>query len=329
MGPGTLSRLLEGLPEFTHPNLLVSGAKMDDAGVYKISEDLALVQTVDFFTPMVDDPYVFGQVAAANALSDVYAMGAEPLTAMNITAFPTCSLDLGILRDILAGGAEKVKEAGALLVGGHTIEDKEPKYGLAVTGTVHPAKVLTNQGAQAGDALVLTKPLGIGILTTAIKAQQLSQETMDRVIETMATLNKGAAEVMKEFNIHACTDITGFGLLGHTYEMAAGSEKAIEIEYSNVPLLPDVLDMASMGIVPGGARRNRDYLRDKVVWQGAGSEISWDVLCDPQTSGGLLVALPGEEAGTMVQKLNQLGNGQAAVIGRIVNGNPGQILVKE
>lgn len=327
MGPGTLQDVLAGLPDFQHPNLLVSGAKQDDAGVYQLSDDLALVQTVDFFTPMVDDPYVFGQVAAANALSDIYAMGGQPLTAMNITAFPTCSLDIEILRDILAGGAAKIKESGALLVGGHTIEDEEPKYGLAVTGTVNPENLLRNDGARNGDLLFLTKPLGTGIITTAVKGELASENALQAAIKNMVALNKAAAEVVRELDVHACTDVTGFGLLGHAYEMASGSGVALEIEVAKVPLLEQVCELAGMGLVPAGARRNRDYLNRQVLWKTSLEPEMQDILCDPQTSGGLLLSLPAEQEQEALKAFQKSGL-KVAIIGRVVAGEPGMITVK-
>ncbi len=325
MGPGTLNEVLAKLPVFEHPDLLISGSKLDDAGVFRLSEELALVQTVDFFTPMVDDPYIFGQIAAANALSDIYAMGAVPLTAMNITAFPTCSLDLAILGEILAGGADKVLEAGAVLVGGHTIEDKEPKYGLAVTGTVHPQRVVSNAGARPGDGLVLTKPLGSGIACTAIKAGLAPAELVDAVINTMTALNRKAAEVMARVGVHAATDITGFGFLGHAYEICAASGVGMSIQLAMVPVIPGVWPAAAMGLVPGGARRNLAYLADKVEWQGEVSAVDRDILADPQTSGGLLMAVPAGNLEQVVSELAESGV-PAAVVGE-VTGRSGVIEV--
>lgn len=229
---------------------------MDDAGVYQLTDELALVQTVDFFTPMVDDPYLFGQIAAANALSDVYAMGGKPLTAMNIVAFPVNTMDVSILGDILKGGAQKIREAETLLVGGHTVEDDEPKYGLSVTGIVHPGKVLTNRGGKPGDKLILTKPLGVGIITTAMKGDMADPASIEAATQSMATLNKEAAAAVIEVGVNACTDVTGFGLLGHLYEMMT-PEIGFEIQMGQVPLLPGAKDYASMGLVPGGARRNQ------------------------------------------------------------------------
>ncbi|KKM12825.1 segregation protein A [Clostridiales bacterium PH28_bin88] len=326
MGPGTLTEILATLPTFQHPDLLISGSKLDDAGVYRLTPELALVQTVDFFTPMVDDPYVFGQVAAANALSDVYAMGGKPLTVMNIIAFPTCSMDLGILRDILAGGADKILEAGALLVGGHTIEDNEPKYGLSVTGIVHPDKVIANEGARPGDVMVLTKPLGVGIITTGLKGGLYSPEAAGPAVESMVTLNARAAEAMIEVGVHAATDVTGFGFLGHAYEVCAASGVGLEVTLSQVPVLEGAWDLARMGVVPGGAKRNRQYLAGKVRWEGDIPEEAQDILCDPQTSGGLLMAVPAERLGKLSATLDRKGI-LAAVVGQ-VSDEPGVIVVK-
>lgn len=309
------------------PRLLVSGTTMDDAGVYQLTDELALVQTVDFFTPMVDEPYLFGQIAAANALSDVYAMGGKPLTAMNVVAFPINSLDVGILRDILKGGADKLLEARTLLVGGHTVEDEEPKYGLSVTGIVHPQKVLTNQGSRPGDSLILTKPLGVGIITTAIKGDMADPASIEAAIQSMTALNKEGADALIEVGIHACTDVTGFGLLGHLYEMLA-PEIGFEINVEQIPLLPGAKDYAGWGMVPGGARRNLKYLKEVVEWTEGVSEIDLDLLSDPQTSGGLLVAVPSEKEKQLLEALKTRGVAMAQVIGHVTESHPGKILVK-
>lgn len=327
MGPGTLTEVLKTLPPFHSPNLLVGGETMDDAGVYQLNSEMALVQTVDFFTPMVDDPYTFGQVAAANSLSDVYAMGGRPLTAMNIITFPINCLDLGVLREIMAGGAEKIQEAGAVLVGGHTVEDDVPKYGLAVTGLVHPQEVWTNQGAKPGDVLVLTKPLGVGILTTAIKGGLITPEEERAVVQTMVTLNKAAVEAAQGLEVHACTDVTGFGLLGHAFEMVNGSEVGFTIDLTEVPVLEGARAYASMGIVPGGARRNLSYLEPHLLWQGEVSPVDKDLLCDPQTSGGLLLAMAEEEAAKFLAALAERGQ-RGAIIGTVSKENPGKISIR-
>jgi selenide,water dikinase len=301
--------------------------RADDAGVYKLSDDLAIIQTVDFFTPIVDDPYMFGQIAAANALSDVYAMGGKPLTAMNIVCFPIKTMDISVLREILRGGLDKIKEAGAVLVGGHSIEDSELKYGLSVTGIVHPSKVLTNVGAEAGDRLILTKPLGTGIINTAIKAGMANEESIERVSNYMARLNKTASEVTQEIGARACTDITGFGLLGHACEMIQGTNKGMILYASRIPLFPEAMSFAEMGLVPGGTYRNRDFRIHQVDIDPKASPYFVDILFDAQTSGGLLIAVAGEKAETMVKRLKERGIDEAAIIGEVVNDPRERILV--
>ena len=276
----------------------------DDAGVYKINDQLALIQTVDFFTPMVDDPYAFGQIAAANALSDVYAMGGTPLTVMNIATFPRCG-DLDMFATILQGGADKIKEAGALLIGGHTVDDQEPKYGLSVTGTARPDEIWTNSAARAGDFLVLTKTLGSGILATAIKGGLLDAAAEKAVIGEMATLNKAAAEAVRGGRIAAVTDITGFGFLGHLGEMAAGSHFAAEIWADQLPVWPEAVEMAEMGIIPVGAHTNRNYLAARISFQAGVKQALQDILFDPQTSGGLLIAAGEGELAELQQRLTK------------------------
>lgn len=326
MGPGTLSQILHDLPPFSHPDLLVDTTGMEDAGVFRIHPQLALVQTVDFFAPMVDDPRLFGAVAAANALSDVYAMGGRPLTCLNIAAFPTCSLPAEALRAILLGGAEKVREAGAVMLGGHTIEDEEVKYGLAVTGIIHPDQVVTNAGARPGDYLILTKPLGIGVITTAIKGNLASPEAVRAAAQVMTTLNRQAAQAMAAVGVHGCTDITGFGLLGHAHEMASASGVALELDAGAVPVIPQALPLAVQGVFPGGARRNREYLEGAVGWAQGMEPWEENLLVDPQTSGGLLIALPEDQVSPFQFHLGPSVEG--AVIGRVVKDNPGRVLVK-
>ncbi|KUK31433.1 MAG: Selenide, water dikinase [Thermoanaerobacterales bacterium 50_218] len=300
----------------------------DDAGVFRIGEELALVQTVDFFTPVVDDPYQFGQVAAANALSDVYAMGGKPLTALNIVAFPTCTLGIEVLREIVRGGCDKVAEAGAVVLGGHSIEDSEPKYGLAVTGIVHPDKVVTNSGAQPGDYLILTKPLGTGVLATALKAGMLEPEDEKVFVEVMATLNAAAAKAMTHIGVSACTDITGFGLLGHLREMACNSKVDAEVWVSQVPFLPRVLEFASMGILPGGAYANKEHVTPFVEFAEEIPEAEKDLLYDPQTSGGLLIAVPEDRKEALEGELRNQGVASYRVIGRVVGEGKGKIVVR-
>ncbi len=275
----------------------------DDACVYRVTDEIAAIHTVDFFTPIVDDPFWFGQIAAANALSDVYAMGGRPAVAMNLLCVPNC-LSQETVRKILEGGHQKAVEAGCVIAGGHTIQDNEPKYGLCVTGYVHPDKVLRNVGARPGDALVLTKPIGTGVLTTAAKADLLEPEQYDRLVRSMAQLNAKAAEAMLQCReIHACTDVTGFGLLGHADEMASGSGVTIRIYSRRLPLLPGALELAETGIIPAGAYRNRDYVMPRLSVGENVPQTRLDLVSDPQTSGGLLIALPMEEAGALVAAL--------------------------
>jgi len=285
-----------------------------------------LIQTLDFFTPIVDDPYLFGQIAAANSLSDVYAMGGKPLTAMNIVTFPVCRLDAEVLLAILSGGQQKIAEAGAVMVGGHTIDDDEPKYGLSVTGTVHPSRILTNAGAQIGDALILTKAIGTGVLYTALRAE-LFADGVAAAAQSMAQLNRYAAEVMEKYTVHSCTDITGFGLLGHAYEMSAASGVEMQIDSGAVPLLPDAAAAATMGLVPAGAYANREYLKLISFVSGVPVNIQ-DLLFDPQTSGGLLISLPSEQAESIVQAMKSAGVAAATCIGKVVKKGKGQINVK-
>ena len=290
MGPGDLSRALAALPVKSDPRLLVGRETFDDAGVFRVSDDLALVQTVDFFAPIVDDPYDFGQIAAANALSDVYAMGGQPLTALNIVAFPTKDLPLEVLTRILAGGQDKVHEAGALVVGGHTVIDTELKYGLAVTGRAHPDFLLTNAGAKPGDKLILTKPIGNGILATAAKRGRLTAEEQAPMLEAMKTLNGAASRAALALGVRCATDITGFGLLGHVSHIARASKITARIELDSIPIFPRVREAVRAGFVTDGSKRNAEYLHDLVLWK-AGSDEDRAILYDPQTSGGLLVCI--------------------------------------
>jgi selenide, water dikinase len=301
VGAGVLSQLLEGIRVHRDPNLLVGFDKSDDASVYKLSDELALVQTVDFFPPIADDPYLFGQIAATNALSDVYAMGGEPKLCLNIMAVPE-TMPREAVHDILRGGYDKVYEAGALITGGHSILDDEPKYGLAVTGFVHPEKMLTNAAARPGDVLVLTKPLGIGVLTSAGKAELLTEETAAHMNRLMTTLNKSARDVMVRHRVHACTDVTGFGLLGHGFEMAQGSDVELHISVGSVDLLPEALEFARMGVLPAGMYRNRTFA-EPAVDAGTVETAVQDLLFDPQTSGGLLMAVAPEDADALLAEL--------------------------
>lgn len=311
--------MLRHLPKTApNPNLLVGIDTSDDAGVYKITDDIALIQTVDYFTPIVDDPYMFGQIAAANALSDVYAMGGQPLTVLNIVGFPIKELDKQVLADILLGAADKVAEAGATLMGGHSIEDKEPKFGLAVTGVIHPSKVLANAGAKPGDKLILTKPIGVGIQTTAIKNDLLTEQQVDRVQTVMATLNKAAAEVLDRYKANACTDITGFGLLGHASEVAIGSNAGLIIYSDAVPVLEGTMELAKKDIIPGGSKGNHKWLTDRVSYADNISMEQQFILCDAVTSGGLLISIPADQADAFLTDLHEAGVTDAAMIGEVV-----------
>lgn len=286
--------------------------------MYKLSENLAIVQTVDFFTPIVDDPYTFGQIAAANALSDVYAMGGKPITAMNIVCFPSKTMDISILRDILRGGLEKLREAGVVLVGGHSVDDEELKYGLSVTGTIHPNKVMTKSGARAGDKLILTKPLGTGIINTAAKGGAASEETIANVTRSMSALNRTASEVMQEIGCNACTDITGFGLLGHACEMIQNSEVGLKIRASSVPIFAEAVQFARMGMIPGGTYRNKEF-RSRMVKVAAGlPDYMLDILFDPQTSGGLFISVSTPKADILLSGLHKAGVLEAAIVGEVV-----------
>ena len=302
VGAGTLSRMLEGFRTHCDPRLLVGYDKSDDASVYKITDDVAIVQTTDFFPPIVDDPFLYGQIAATNALSDVYAMGGEPKLALNIMCLAD-KMDDHTVREILRGGYDKAYEAGAIITGGHTIHGAEPIYGLAVTGFVHPEKVLTNANAKPGDALILTKPLGVGIITTAAKAELVEEALLQKLYRQMATLNKTARDIMLRFRVHSCTDVTGFSLMGHSYEMAQGSGASVHIESGRVPYHAEALELAEMGFIPAGAYRNRDFVAGGVCVKGTLSRAMEDILFDPQTSGGLLIAVDGDDAEACLQAL--------------------------
>jgi len=311
----------------TDPNLIVGLDRADDAGVYKVTDDIAIIQTVDFFTPIVDDPYWFGQIAAANALSDVYAMGGVPKTAMNLVAFPLKDMDISILRQIIQGGLDKMKEAGVVLVGGHSVEDKELKYGLSVTGFIHPDRVLTKKNFKAGDRLILTKPLGTGIINTAIKGGLASEEIIEFVTGLMATLNRDAAEIMNDYPVHACTDITGFGLLGHLAEMVVDSNYGIEIWSEKIPVIPKALEYAGIGLVPAGAYKNREFRELMIDFAASVDRLIQDILFDPQTSGGLLICVEKESADDMVKNLKINGINDAAVIGEVLPRPEGRIII--
>ena len=301
VGAGELCKLLEGLKVRQDPNLLVGYDRSDDASVYKLSDELALVQTVDFFPPIADDPYTFGAIAAANALSDVYAMGGEPRLALNVMAVPE-DMPKEAVHAILRGGYEKAYEAGAIITGGHSIYDKEPKYGMAVTGFVHPDKLLTNSGAKPGDVLLYTKPIGIGVLTAGIKGELCDQDTAHMAEGLMMTLNKYARDIMVQYRVHACTDVTGFGVMGHLLEMAQGSEAQIHIDVSGLTLIPQSLELARLGVLPAGLYRNRHFAEEWV--DGGNVELAvQDLLYDPQTSGGLMMAVEAEDAPALLETL--------------------------
>ncbi len=302
--------------------------RAEDAGVYRLSDDVAIIQTVDFFTPIVDDPYWFGQIAAANALSDVYAMGGKPLTAMNIVCFPVKTMAVSVLKDILAGGMDKIHEAGAALVGGHSVEDPELKYGLSVTGTIHPERVVMNSGGREGDRLILTKPLGTGIISTALKNGKAEQTAVSEAMKSMGTLNRKASELMQEAGVNACTDITGFGLLGHACEMIEGSESGMVIDSAAVPVLPQARELAKAGMLPGGLQRNRDFRQRMVKIEGKVPDELASILFDPQTSGGLLISLPGDKAEGLLKKLREAGIREAAIVGEVTGAEKGRVTVR-
>jgi selenide,water dikinase len=319
---------LRDLPLISDSNLLAGIEHAEDAGVYKLSPDLALVQTVDFFTPTVDDPYTFGKIAATNAINDVYAMGGKPLTAMNIVCFPIKTMDISVLREVLRGGLDKMREARVLLIGGHSVEDNEIKYGLSVTGLIHPDKVLFNRGAKPGDSLILTKPLGTGIISTALKGGQVDPQLLEKAISSMTQLNKKPAElIISEGNIHSCTDITGFGFLGHACEMIEGSDVGMRINSAAVPIFADVQELVETGFVPGGLYRNKNFRINQI--EKADTCPNWilDVLFDPQTAGGLFFSLPAIEAQGFVGKMRSAGIVDAAIVGEVVADHPGKIFI--
>lgn len=324
LGPGILSRVLERIPKKYDENLLIGFESSDDASVYKLTDDIAMVQTLDFFPPMVDDPYTFGKIAAANALSDIYAMGGEVKTALNIVCFPE-QMDLNILGDIIQGGSEKVEEAGGVLSGGHSIMDQDVKYGLSVTGIINPNKIYQNNGCKVGDKLILTKPLGVGIISTANRVGEASKEAMDKAIESMCTLNKYAAEIIRKYDVHACTDVTGFSLLGHLNEMVAGDCSAI-IDSTKVPYIKEARQYADEFLLTAAAQRNRNFLQDKVLFNIDDFAME-EILFDPQTSGGLLIAVNPEDLEEIMKELETLSL-PCGVIGEVVNQKQHKIIVE-
>jgi selenide, water dikinase len=321
-----LSQVLRSLPTFSHPDLLMGSEMFDDAGVFRIDDSKAIVQTVDFFPPLVDDPYVFGQIAAANSLSDVYAMGGSPITAMNIVGFPDEDLPVEVLGDILRGGAERVKLSGAVLLGGHSVRDAEVKYGLSVTGIVHPDRIMTNAGALAGDVLVLTKPIGSGVLTSAVKLGKMPESDLADAIDVMIRLNGDALEAMSGLDVHAVTDVTGFGLLGHAHEMACASEVTLTIRSESVPLIGDTLGFARDGVLTRAYRSTLAYIGDGLS-VGEVDESLLAVLADAQTSGGLLIAVSPECAGDLVSNLDRVGSAWSSVIGDVSDASSVRIRV--
>ena len=326
IGPSILNEVLNNLPKIPNDKLIVGFDTSDDACVYKINESTAIIQTLDFFPPMVDDPYTFGQIAAANALSDVYAMGGNPTLAMNLLCFPSC-LDPNIMHEILGGGYNKVIEAGATIAGGHTIADSTPKYGLSVTGFAHPDNILTNSNAKLGDVLVITKPIGIGIMNTACKAGLLSQNKIKEVSNIMTTLNKNAKEMIDGLTVNSCTDITGFSLIGHSYEMANGSNKTLEIFSNDIPIISETLNYAQMGILPEGMYNNLDYLKDKFIKSNNIKQELIDVLLDPQTSGGLLLSMPEKDAKEYLSRMEQF-TPHCKIIGHVIEKQNHSIIIK-
>ena len=315
-----MAQVLRQLPQINDPNILVGTNTADDAAVYKLNDSLAIVQSVDYFTPVVDDPYTFGLITAANSLSDIYAMGAQPLFALNIVGFPSKKLSMDVLAEILKGGAAKATEAGISVIGGHTIDDPEPKYGMVVTAVINPSQVVTNAGAKAGDILVLTKPLGLGIITTAMKKGLVSLDVMAEAIEVMSTLNKSAAEAMVKVGVNACTDITGFGFLGHLHEMAKASRLGAKIFLSDVPVIHETWNLIknNSGVVPGGTRKNLDFLKEDLIISPDISEVDLLVLADAQTSGGLLISVTEEKLPNLLQGLKEAGVQTIAIVGKMV-----------
>ncbi len=311
-------QVLHHLNKVDDPNVLVGFNSLDDAGVYKLRDDLAIVQTIDCFPPVVDDPYYYGAIACANALSDVYAMGAKPITALNIAGFPREKLPLEVLEQILKGGSDKAKEAKVAIIGGHTVKTKEPLYGLAVTGVIHPEKIIRNSGVKLGDVLVLTKPLGLGIITTGIKQGKVPPKLEKKISEIMSTLNKSASEAMIEIGVNACTDITGFGLLGHLWEMACESNVVARLNFSQIPILDEVWDLVNNKVIPGGTLSNLKFVSDKVDWDDNISEEKKIILADAQTSGGLLISCPEEKGEKLLKNLKSKSVKEPRIIGQII-----------
>lgn len=325
IGPEALSNILKDIPSVEDKNLIVGFEKSDDAAVYKLTDEIAMIQTLDFFTPMVDDPYIFGQIAAANSISDVYAMGGVPKTAMNIVCFPE-KLDMAILGEILRGGAEKVAESGAVLSGGHSVHDPEIKYGLSVTGIAHPDKILKNYGCETGDVLILTKPLGTGIVSTASKVGDASQKAIDESIKLMTTLNKYSGEILTKYPVSACTDVTGFGFLGHAYEMASASEKTFILEKELIPYIEEAKEYAQEFYISAGGQKNRKYLENKILFDNVPFWLQ-EIMLDPQTSGGLLFSIPEKYVGNIMEELNSL-EIKSTILGTVIDKEEKAIIIQ-
>ncbi len=326
--PQELEKIIRAIPPVYDPNILIDARNSDDAAVYRINESMAIVQTVDFFTPIVDNPYDFGAIAAANALSDIYAMGAKPLFALNIVGFPSNRLPVEILMDIIAGANDKTREAGICILGGHTIDDPEPKFGMVVSGTAHPERVWANSGAREGDAIILTKPVGTGILSTALKRDLISREASKELIASMSELNKKAAEILENFSVHACTDVTGFGLLGHLSEITTASKVNAEIFADSVPVFGETANLAAAGIIPGGSKNNLNHFSRYVIWDNNISQIKRIILCDAQTSGGLLFTIPENEKEKIINELKNAGIKSSSHVGYCIGNGEGIIFVK-
>ncbi|MFP3859399.1 MAG: selenide, water dikinase SelD [Bacteroidales bacterium] len=328
MRPQELEKILAKIPIHNDPNILIDTKNSDDAAVYKISSETAIVQTLDFFTPIVDDAYTFGAIAATNALSDIYAMGAKPIFGLNIVGFPSSRLPAHILEDILRGASDVAEKAGISIIGGHTIEDIEPKYGLAVTGIVHPDKILSNGNAREGDILILTKPIGTGILSTAVKRGLVKENTINELNKVMTTLNNVAGDIIKKYPVSACTDVTGFGLLGHLSEMVKASDTGAEIYANKVPLIQETQEFAGANTIPGGTYDNMAYLKDTLLWEEDIPEFKKLILCDAQTSGGLLIALPEKYKDTILNQFQHNGIEKAAFIGKFIKKGEQKIRIK-
>lgn len=328
MRPQYLEEILNKLPVVSDVNVLVGTISSDDAAVYRLNDDQAVVQTVDFFTPIVDDPYDFGAIAATNAISDIYAMGAKPLFALNIVAFPSKKLDGHILEAILKGASDKAMEAGIFILGGHSIDDEEPKFGMTVSGLIHPGKILRNNGAKPGDVLILTKPIGTGIISTAIRKGLADADSMQEAIGWMKTLNKKASEVLQDFSVNACTDVTGFGLMGHLSEMTRGSGVGAEVFFSRLPIMSNISQLAEKGAVAGGTKGNYEYYSQWIDWDEKLDQIQRYIFCDAQTSGGLLISVDKRDAQSLLSALHNQGISVAAIIGEITIGEKGRIVAR-